>query len=70
MTADSRRPRGDSARSRTDRLPPRHDLGGRGPWFLLSLAYTVLGGPLTSLTDRAAAELLERSPYIEAVLGR
>ncbi|EDY47580.1 NADH dehydrogenase [Streptomyces clavuligerus] len=53
----------------TDRLPPAMTWAAAA-LVLLSLAYTVLGGPLTSLTDRAAAELLERSPYIEAVLGR
>ncbi|MER7046526.1 Na+/H+ antiporter subunit D [Streptomyces jumonjinensis] len=53
----------------TDRLPPTMTWAAAA-LVLLSLAYTVLGGPLTSLTDRAAAELLERSPYIEAVLGR
>ncbi|MEU1056107.1 Na+/H+ antiporter subunit D [Streptomyces sp. NPDC005876] len=36
----------------------------------LGLLYTVLGGPLTTFADRAAAELLARGPYIEAVLGR
>lgn len=36
----------------------------------LGLAFTVFAGPLTSYTDRAAAELLARSPYIGAVLGR
>ncbi|GGL94381.1 Na+/H+ antiporter subunit D [Streptomyces fumigatiscleroticus] len=36
----------------------------------LGLSYTVLAGPLVGLADRAAAELLDRSPYIEAVLGR
>lgn len=36
----------------------------------LGLAFTVFAGPLTSYTDRSAAELLARSPYIEAVLGR
>ncbi|GLF96840.1 Na+/H+ antiporter subunit D [Streptomyces yaizuensis] len=53
----------------TDRLPPTMTWAAAA-LVLLSLAYTVLGGPLTSLTDRAAAELLQRSPYIEAVLGR
>ncbi|MER6118671.1 Na+/H+ antiporter subunit D [Streptomyces sp. NPDC001743] len=36
----------------------------------LGLAFTVFAGPLTSYTDRAAAELLARAPYTEAVLGR
>jgi multicomponent Na+:H+ antiporter subunit D len=36
----------------------------------LGLAFTVLAGPLTAYTDRSAAELIHRSPYIEEVLGR
>ncbi|MFC5815114.1 Na+/H+ antiporter subunit D [Nonomuraea harbinensis] len=36
---------------------------------MLGLAYTVLAGPLSSLTERAADELLARQPYITAVLG-
>ncbi|MEU0148098.1 Na+/H+ antiporter subunit D [Streptomyces sp. NPDC006288] len=36
----------------------------------LSLAFTVLAGPLTAFTDRAAAELIARTPYTEEVLGR
>jgi multicomponent Na+:H+ antiporter subunit D len=35
----------------------------------LGLALTVLAGPLFALSDRAAQEMLERTPYIEAVLG-
>lgn len=36
----------------------------------LGLAFTVFAGPLTSYTDRAAAELLARTPYTQEVLGR
>ncbi|HCA87343.1 MAG TPA: Na+/H+ antiporter subunit D [Streptomyces sp.] len=35
----------------------------------LGLAFTVLAGPLVGLADRAAVELLARTPYIEAVLN-
>ena len=34
-----------------------------------SVALTVVAGPLLGITDRAADELLERTPYIQAVLG-
>ena len=34
----------------------------------MSLTITVVAGPLFALTDRAAHDLLERSPYISAVL--
>jgi multicomponent Na+:H+ antiporter subunit D len=37
---------------------------------LLGLAFTVLAGPLAAFTDRSAAELIARSPYVEEVLGR
>jgi multicomponent Na+:H+ antiporter subunit D len=53
----------------TKRLPwPM--LVATGAAVALGLLYTVLGGPLTTFTDAAAAELLARTPYIEAVLGR
>ncbi|MGW5673499.1 Na+/H+ antiporter subunit D [Streptomyces sp. NPDC003860] len=52
----------------TDRLP-RSMTWATFALVLLSLAYTVLGDPFTALTERAAAELLQRTPYIEAVLG-
>ncbi|KFG72506.1 hypothetical protein FM21_16475 [Streptomyces mutabilis] len=53
----------------TKRLPwPM--LVATGAAVALGLLYTVLGGPLTTFTDAAAAELLARAPYIEAVLGR
>ncbi len=41
-----------------------------GAAVALGLSYTVLGGPLTTFTQAAATELLARTPYIEAVLGR
>ncbi|WP_240938012.1 Na+/H+ antiporter subunit D [Nocardioides sp. JQ2195] len=34
-----------------------------------SLALTLVAGPLYGYTDRAAADLLERTPYVSAVLG-
>ena len=34
-----------------------------------SVALTVLAGPLFGVTDAAAVELLQRTPYITAVLG-
>ncbi len=36
---------------------------------LFSVALTVAAGPLFGVTDRAAEELMERTPYIQAVLG-
>ncbi|MEU0300545.1 Na+/H+ antiporter subunit D [Streptomyces sp. NPDC006175] len=37
---------------------------------VLGLAFTVLAGPLAAFTDRSAAGLIERRPYVEEVLGR
>jgi multicomponent Na+:H+ antiporter subunit D len=34
------------------------------------LAFTVLAGPMFGLTDRAAGELIARTPYVKAVLDR
>ncbi|MFI9626368.1 Na+/H+ antiporter subunit D [Streptomyces sp. NPDC052042] len=53
----------------TTRLPRRMTTATAAA-VALGLAFTVFAGPLTSYTDRAAAELLARSPYTEAVLGR
>ncbi|MEU8674813.1 Na+/H+ antiporter subunit D [Streptomyces sp. NPDC048560] len=53
----------------TARLP-RTMLAATAAAVALGLSFTVLAGPLTSYTDRAAAELIARSPYVEAVLGR
>ncbi|NNG18305.1 Na+/H+ antiporter subunit D [Naumannella sp. ID2617S] len=36
---------------------------------LFGIALTVFGGPLYAFADRAAASLLERTPYLVAVLG-
>ncbi|MFB9072066.1 Na+/H+ antiporter subunit D [Citricoccus parietis] len=35
----------------------------------LGLAFTVFAGPLYAFSDRAATDMLQRTPYIEAVLG-
>lgn len=53
----------------TTRLP-RTMTAATAAAVALGLAFTVLAGPLTSYTDRAAAELLARTPYVEEVLGR
>ncbi|WP_433889574.1 Na+/H+ antiporter subunit D [Streptomyces sp. CA-111067] len=44
-------------------------LGATCALVALGLSYTVLAGPLSGLADRAAAELLTRTPYVSAVLG-
>ncbi|MGW2278185.1 Na+/H+ antiporter subunit D [Streptomyces sp. NPDC001770] len=53
----------------TTRLP-RTMVAATAAGVAISLSFTVFAGPLTTYTDRAAAELLRRTPYIEEVLGR
>jgi multicomponent Na+:H+ antiporter subunit D len=36
---------------------------------VLTVALTGIAGPLYGLADRAAADLLERTPYVQAVFG-
>lgn len=50
--------------------PPRAMTAATAGAVLLGLAFTVLAGPLTAFTDRSAAELIARRPYVEEVLGR
>jgi multicomponent Na+:H+ antiporter subunit D len=47
---------------------PRSMLGATVGLVAVSLLLTVVAGPLFAFTDRAAEDLLERSPYISAVL--
>jgi multicomponent Na+:H+ antiporter subunit D len=53
----------------TSRLP-RPMTAATAATVVLGLSYTVLAGPLTAYTDRSAAELIERTPYVQEVLGR
>ncbi|MEV1045718.1 Na+/H+ antiporter subunit D [Streptomyces sp. NPDC049916] len=53
----------------TSRLP-RPMMAATAATVALALSFTVFAGPLTAFTDRAAVELLQRTPYIEEVLGR
>lgn len=49
--------------------PPAAMTAATAAAVLLGLAFTVLAGPLTAFTDRSAAELIARRPYVEEVLG-
>ncbi|MFD3972662.1 Na+/H+ antiporter subunit D [Streptomyces cyaneofuscatus] len=53
----------------TSRLP-RPMMAATAATIALALSFTVFAGPLTAFTDRSAAELLKRTPYIEEVLGK
>lgn len=53
----------------TSRLP--HPMvAATAATIAIGLAFTVFADPLTTYTDRTAAELLQRAPYIQEVLGR
>ncbi|GAA4369193.1 Na+/H+ antiporter subunit D [Paeniglutamicibacter cryotolerans] len=55
--------RGDTA------LLPRTMVAATSGLVLLGIALTIFAGPLFALSQRAADQMLERTPYIEAVLG-
>ncbi|MFC4396853.1 MULTISPECIES: Na+/H+ antiporter subunit D [Micrococcaceae] len=50
-------------------LLPRTMVGSTAGLVVLGVALTVFAGPLFSLSDRAARDMLDRTPYIHAVLG-
>jgi multicomponent Na+:H+ antiporter subunit D len=52
-----------------ERALPRLTTAATVAAVLLGLAYTFLATPLVGVADRSAAELLSRTPYIEAVLA-
>lgn len=54
---------------RTTARIPRVMTAATAAAVALGLSYTVLATPLTGLADRSAAELLARTPYVEAVLA-
>lgn len=49
---------------------PRSMTGATIGLVVFGLAFTVLAGPLFGLTDRAARELIARTPYVQAVTER
>lgn len=58
-----------SAPTDSNQRLPRTMLGATAALVVAGLALTVFGGPLYAYTDRAAVDLRERTPYIEAVFG-
>jgi multicomponent Na+:H+ antiporter subunit D len=48
---------------------PRVMVATTAAMVALTVALTAIAGPLYGLTDRAAADLLERTPYLESVFG-
>ena len=63
-------PRQDDPRGRTLTAPRRALMvGSTASLVVLSLAIAVAAGPLYELSERAAADLVDTSNYVEAVLG-
>ena len=60
---------GSRARGRADRPLPGIMLGATAGMATLTVALTVLAGPLYGLAHRAAGDLLDRTPYIVSVFG-
>jgi multicomponent Na+:H+ antiporter subunit D len=52
-----------------DRPLPGVMIGATAAMVALTLALTVVAGPLYGYTDRAAGDLLDRTTYLESVLG-
>jgi multicomponent Na+:H+ antiporter subunit D len=50
-------------------LLPRTMVGSTLGLVVMGVALTVFAGPLFGLSDRAAQDMLDRAPYIQAVLG-
>jgi multicomponent Na+:H+ antiporter subunit D len=57
-------------RAITTGQPPAAMLAPTIGLVAFGLAFTVLAGPLSTLTDRVAGELTARTPYVVAVTGR
>ena len=60
---------GDGAARRPLRPLPQVMVGATAAMVAVTVALTALAGPLYAVTDQAARDLLERTPYVEAVFG-
>jgi multicomponent Na+:H+ antiporter subunit D len=58
-----------AARVRALRPLPRVMAAATGAMVVVTVGLTFVAGPLYGYTDRAARDLLERTPYVEAVFG-
>ena len=61
--------RGDAQRSAPLRPLPAVMLGATMAMVTVTAALTVVAGALYGYTDRAAVDLMERTPYLESVFG-
>ncbi|MEH0108633.1 Na+/H+ antiporter subunit D [Tersicoccus sp. MR15.9] len=62
-------PKGRWAGAESTRLLPAGMVGATVGIVAVGVALTVVAGPLFALADSAASSMLERTPYIESVLG-
>lgn len=61
---------GEGSGSRRALRPlPQVMVGATAAMVVVTVSLTALAGPLYSVADRAAEDLLDRGPYVEAVLG-
>jgi len=60
---------GPGAKRNTVTLLPRTMVGSTLGLVVLGVALTVFAGPLFTVSDQAAEDMLDRSSYIQAVLG-
>jgi multicomponent Na+:H+ antiporter subunit D len=60
---------GDRAGKRNVTLLPRTMVGSTLGLVAFGVALTVFAGPLFRVADQSAVEMLDRSSYIQAVLG-
>jgi multicomponent Na+:H+ antiporter subunit D len=58
-----------SGATRSVTLLPRTMVGSTLGLVALGVALTVFAGPLFGLSDRAAEDMLDRAPYVQAVMG-
>ena len=56
-------------RQRPLRPLPRVMVGSTAAMVVVTVALTVIAGPLYGVAERAADDLVDRSPYISAVFG-
>jgi multicomponent Na+:H+ antiporter subunit D len=60
---------GDGSPRRALRPLPQVMVGATAAMVAVTVSLTVLAGPLYSVTEQAARDLLDRTPYVEAVFG-
>jgi multicomponent Na+:H+ antiporter subunit D len=69
LAAPGVRVAGPGAKLNTVTLLPRTMVGSTLGLVVLGVALTVFAGPLFAVSDQAAHDMLDRSSYIQAVLG-